>query len=184
MVGSEAFKTTVSLSLQYCKKKKNQTVANSLSTMPLNISFRRALVGDKLRLWHELVSKILSVTLSDANDSFKWTLTKNSDFTMKSMYKDLMQMVTSPYKSIVWKLKVSLKIKVFIWYIQRGVILTKDNLLKRRWKGGSKCCFCSKDETIHLFFSIVMWHSLCGMPFSWPLESNHLLMLLTCLAHG
>ena len=131
-------------------RRKNQTVANSLSTMPLNISFRRALVGDKLRLWHELVSKILSVTLSDANDSFKWTLTKNSDFTMKSMYKDLMQINSLPCKSIVWKLKVPLKIKV-----QRGVILTKDNLLKRRWKGGSKCCFCSKDETIqHLFFRL------------------------------
>ena len=64
------------------------------------------------------------------------------------MYKNLMQMVSLPCKSIVWKLKVPLKIKV-----QRGVILTKDNLLKRRWKGESKCCFCSKDETIqHLFF--------------------------------
>ena len=59
-----------------------------------------------------------------------------------------MQINSLPCKSIVWKLKVPLKIKV-----QRGVILTKDNLLKRRWKGGSKCCFCSEDETIpHLFF--------------------------------
>jgi hypothetical protein len=106
-------------------------------------------------VWHELVSKVLNVVLSGANDSFKWILTKNSEFTVKSMYKDLMQTDSIPYRSIVWKLKVPLKINIFLWYLQKGVILTKDNLLKRRWKGGggSKCCFRSEDETIqHLFF--------------------------------
>ncbi|PWZ34756.1 hypothetical protein Zm00014a_015343, partial [Zea mays] len=29
---------------------------------------------------------------------------------------------------VVWKLKPSLKIKVSLWYLKRGVILTKDNL--------------------------------------------------------
>ena len=27
-----------------------------------------------------------------------------------------------------WKLKIPLKIKKFLWYLKRGVILTKDNL--------------------------------------------------------
>jgi hypothetical protein len=37
--------------------------------------------------------------------------------------------------------------------LQRGVILTKDNLAKRSWQGSKVCCFCHKDETIqHLFF--------------------------------
>ena len=62
-----------------------------------------------------------------------------------------------PCNSSVWKIKVPLKIKIFLWYLQKGVTLTKDNLLKRRWKGGSKCCFCPKDETIqHLFFECHM----------------------------
>jgi hypothetical protein len=53
----------------------------------------------------------------------------------------------------MWKLKVPLKIKIFMWYLQRGVILTKDNLAKRSWQGSKVCCFCHKDETIqHLFF--------------------------------
>jgi hypothetical protein len=39
------------------------------------------------------------------------------------------------------------------------VILTKDNLLKRNWKGNDKCCFCNNKETIqHLFFE---WHVAC-----------------------
>jgi hypothetical protein len=40
-----------------------------------------------------------------------------------------------------------------MWYLQRGVILTKDNLAKRSWQGSKVCYFCHKDETIqHLFF--------------------------------
>jgi hypothetical protein len=49
--------------------------------------------------------------------------------------------------------KVPLKVKIFLWYLRRGVILTKDNLAKRNWKGSKTCCFYHKDETIqHLFF--------------------------------
>ena len=40
-----------------------------------------------------------------------------------------------------------------MWYLKRGVILTKDNLIRRNWNGNKLCCFCSSDETIqHLFF--------------------------------
>jgi len=40
-----------------------------------------------------------------------------------------------------------------MWYLHRGVVLTKDNLAKRNWHGSKKCVFCSHDETIkHLFF--------------------------------
>ena len=53
---------------------------------------------------------------------------------------------------MVWKLKISLKIKIFLWYLQRGVVLTKDNLVRKNWKGSQKCCGCNSDETIqHLF---------------------------------
>ena len=71
------------------------------------------MVGDKLGMWHELVSKVLNIVLSNANDSFKWTLTKNSEFTVKSMYKNLMQTGSLPITNIAWKLKVPLKIKIF-----------------------------------------------------------------------
>ena len=45
-----------------------------------------------------------------------------------------------------------LKIKIFMWYLKRGVILTKGNLARRNWNGNKQCCFCYRDETIqHLF---------------------------------
>jgi len=57
-------------SLYNIVRRKNQLVADVLRTRPLNISFRRALTGDKLRLWLELVSKLLSVTLTEERDFF------------------------------------------------------------------------------------------------------------------
>jgi hypothetical protein len=54
---------------------------------------------------------------------------------------------------IIWKVKLPLKVKVFIWYLIKGVALTKDDLAKRWWKLGLKCCFCNMFEFIqHLFF--------------------------------
>jgi hypothetical protein len=43
--------------------------------------------------------------------------------------------------------------KFFMWYLKRGVVLTKDNLARRNWRGNKLCVFCSQPELIqHLFF--------------------------------
>ena len=53
---------------------------------------------------------------------------------------------------MIWKLKIFLKVKIFFWFLQRCVVLTKDNLAKKNLKGSKKCCGCNLDETIkHLF---------------------------------
>jgi hypothetical protein len=46
-----------------------------------------------------------------------------------------------------------LKIKIFLWYLQRWVTLLKDSLTKRNWHGSQKYCFYDCNETIKpLFF--------------------------------
>jgi len=57
------------------------------------------------------------------------------------MYRDMMLNNFSSDKNISWKLRVPLKIKIFLWYLKKGVILTKDNLAKRKWKGDKKMLF-------------------------------------------
>ena len=43
---------------------------------------------------------------------------------------------------------------MFFWLIVRKSILTKDNLIKRGWRGKQGCVYCGQDETIdHLFFT-------------------------------
>ena len=73
------------------------------------------------------------------------------------MYSALFDVQVLPINKLVWKFKIPLKVKNFIWLLHRGVILTKDNLAKRNWKGSKQCCFCMNDEIIvHLFFGCHM----------------------------
>jgi hypothetical protein len=65
----------------------------------------------------------------------------------------------------IWQTKLSMKIKVFMWYSKRGVISTKNNLVRRNWSGDKTCCVCHFSETIqHLFFDCFyakfLWHSI------------------------
>jgi hypothetical protein len=40
-----------------------------------------------------------------------------------------------------------------MWLVSHNVILTKDNLVKRKWKGSTTCAFCNENESSqHLFF--------------------------------
>lgn len=58
-------------------------------------------------------------------------------------------------------MKIPLKNKIFAWYLRRGVILTKDNLIKRNWHGSPQCVSCHHDETIkHLFFQCKLARSI------------------------
>lgn len=76
---------------------------------------------------------------------------------MKSFYLALKNCQVKFPKQTLWKLKLPMKIKVFLWLLLHRSILTKYNLPKRDWHGEKKCKFCAMDESIdHLFFSCPM----------------------------
>jgi hypothetical protein len=134
-------------------RKKHISVASVFSTVPLNVSFRRGLVGNNLNEWHNLVARVANTRLSNMEDKFIWGLHQNGLFSVKSMYLASISDNRVSLDLTIRKLKVSLKIKIFLWYLKRGVVLTKDNLGRRNWRGGKQCVFCAQDETIqHLFF--------------------------------
>lgn len=55
-------------------------------------------------------------------------------------------------QKFLWKIKILLKIRIFLWLIAHKSILTKDVLTHRGWKGDTKCQFCGMEESIdHLF---------------------------------
>jgi hypothetical protein len=133
--------------------KKNVSVATIFSTIPLNVSFRRGLVGNNLRLWHDLVALVARTRLHGASDSFIWGLHQNRILSIKSMYNVLIADTRVVYSRALWSLKLQLRIKNFMWYFQRGVVLTKDNLARRNWNGQKLCSFCSQKKMIqHIFF--------------------------------
>ena len=55
----------------------------------------------------------------------------------------------APFRhKLIWKLKIPLKDKDLFLFLQRGVILTKNNLARKNWNRSLKCCFCNCDESI------------------------------------
>jgi hypothetical protein len=117
-----------------------------------NMKFRHAMVGVRMELWIKLKDLCGQITFSETQDRLSWLLTESGQFSTKSFYLALQNFNAVPYK-FLWKVKIPLRIKTFIWLVLRKSILTKDNLIHRGGKCDAKCVFCGKDESIdHLLF--------------------------------
>ena len=118
-------------SLNNIAQQRDSYVATVLQSNPLNIQFRRTLAGNRWEVWLHLVRRLMDVHLSQQPDQLVWKLTKNGEFSIKSMYLDVINSSAIPRSKPVRKVKVPLKIKVFMWFVHKQVTLTKDNLAKR-----------------------------------------------------
>jgi hypothetical protein len=111
-------------------QRKNVLVADVLLHNPLNIAFRRNLHGHTWDRWIHLCTRLMAIRLNDDIDVFVWKLNSNGVFSVKSMYLDMMNGHTRFLRKYLWKIKIPLKIKIKIWFLNNKVILTKDNLIK------------------------------------------------------
>jgi hypothetical protein len=117
------------------------------------IRFRRVLWGKTAQLWQDLKNLCSVAKLSDGRDRCTWLLEKSGNFSMKSMYIALKTKNSVCEFKYCWKVRIPLRVKVFIWLVFKKSILTRDNLLKRGWEVNDKCCFCCEKETLdHMLF--------------------------------
>lgn len=137
------------------------------------IRFRIITWGETLQMWHDLQHMCEGVVLNDEEDRLVWILSANGKFSVLSFYCALkMQNYCYPY-NFLRKVKLPLKIRVFLWLVLRNSILTKDNPLRRGWHGSKLCQFCGREETVeHLFLSCPLakytWTVLaCTFNFQW-----------------
>jgi hypothetical protein len=132
---------------------KNITVAHALGGV--QITFRRWLYDELSLAWMTIWRDASSFQLSSVDDSVVWLLGKKGNFTVKSVYNALTSSSNDVYYKKIWKGKIPEKIKIFLWLMSNGAILTRDNLVKRKWQGDPSYVFCDKEETIsHLFFPV------------------------------
>jgi len=118
-----------------------------------DISFRRDLLGPRLAAWNELLTRLEDIQLSGEPEVFRWNLHQNGKFSVKSIYDAMVHCDVPVDNRKLWKLKIPLRVKIFLWFLNRGVILTRYNLARRNWHGSKTCVFCQHDESIkHLFF--------------------------------
>jgi hypothetical protein len=116
--------------------------------------FNRQLLG-YLRLEKQTLDSVIreiQVT-SSQTDYYIWRWQDSAKFKVHLLYEWLdFGGVPNTDFDIVWKSKLPMKIKVFMWLVRRKRIMTKDLLLKRGWVGDSSCVFCGEHETIHHLF--------------------------------
>jgi hypothetical protein len=100
-------------------RNKNSTVATTLASAPLNIGFRRSLTGGRWNRWIHLVQRLMDFQLNANNNVFKWNLVESGRFSVRSMYVDMLNDNTAFLKKYIWKMKVPLNIKIFMWFVYR-----------------------------------------------------------------
>ena len=101
--------------------------------------------------------------LTEGADKVVWKLEKSGKFTTRSVYKfitfggviDLRMME-------IWRAKISLKLKIFLWMAWHDRIQTAQQLKRRNWDGSKRCKYCGLEESVdHLLFqcpaAMVTW---------------------------
>jgi hypothetical protein len=88
------------------------------------------------------------------NDEPCWEWSPKKTFTVKSVYDHLTKGDSGPSYKRIWKAKLPEKIKIFMWLLEQKAILTKENMLKRKWQGDPSCYMCGDlEDCDHLMFS-------------------------------
>jgi len=107
-----------------------------------------------------------------ARDTPKWVKGEKGLFSVKTTYNSLCPQGLGTNMNHIWKAKIPLKIKIFMWLVCNNAILTKDNLIKRKWVGDERCSFCCEPESIsHLLFGCSMAKYVWSM-VAWVLGAN------------
>jgi hypothetical protein len=81
----------------------------------------------------DVVEKAFKFQFHDIDDTVKWKW--GGRYTTRSMYDHLTRDDEGCPFSHIWKAKIPYKIKIFTWLLENNVVLTKDNMAKRKWDG-------------------------------------------------
>jgi hypothetical protein len=134
----------------------NKSVAE-MAQRGWRMNFRRRLNENQQNQLRQMRDMLSACALSTEKDMVKWIWEKSGTFSVKSMYNHLFSLEGNNPTKKLWKAKVPMKIKIFMWLIDANAILTKDNLSRKNWEGDKRCFFCNIFESIeHLFFDCYM----------------------------
>lgn len=119
------------------------------------VNFRRSHSSREYTNWEELLGLLQNIDLDqEVRDDFTWALDSSKAFTTKSLYRFITHRgVCISASQDVWKTKLPLKIKIFLWQLQHNKLQMAASLKKRGSKGDVHCCLCGEVETTnHIFF--------------------------------
>ena len=116
------------------------------------LDFDRWLPPSFFEEWMGIVNEAFSFNFIQQADKISWKWGSKKIFTTKSTYDHLSNQARVNFDHI-WKAKIPYKVKIFTWLLEKNAILTKDNLVRRKWLGSPSCAFCEQPKSVdHLFF--------------------------------
>ena len=128
------------------------------------IQFRRWLPPLLFEQWINLLNKVYHHPFMNSKDIPIWKWNKSKMFSTKSVYEHLTKESSRNQFKHIRKARIPYKIKNFLWLVENNAILTKDNLLRRRWVDDPTCYLCLENETIqHLFFQCPVARIIWGI---------------------
>jgi hypothetical protein len=109
---------------------------------------------EEMTEWNELQDVLGCCALTEGEDEILWGLSSSKRFTTSSLYIFLTTGgVDCKMAHQMWKCKIPLKIRVFMWQAFQNRVQTAQQLMAMNWKGGENCILCGRPENIdHLVF--------------------------------
>jgi S-adenosylmethionine:diacylglycerol 3-amino-3-carboxypropyl transferase len=89
----------------------------------------------EIKEWEELEECLSRVYLTDEDDTVRWALTKNGQFSVASLYKHcVFSGVIDMRIEELWHSKIPLKVNFFVWLVYQNRVQTANNLIRKKWK--------------------------------------------------
>jgi hypothetical protein len=98
-----------------------------------DMGFRRWLPNFLYNQWLELRAEVMALHLTEGVDKARWGWGLKGNFTVKAGYDMMTRDDIGDSYTRIWKTKIPYKIKIFLWLVEKRAILTKDNLIRRKW---------------------------------------------------
>jgi hypothetical protein len=104
----------------------------------INLTFRQNFDTTEIAEWEDLEAELEGVQLADEEDSVRWMLIPHEQFTTSMLYEFYSFPGARNLKmEEMWHSNLPLKVKNFIWMVDRNRIQTMDNLGRKTGKGAS-----------------------------------------------
>jgi hypothetical protein len=118
-----------------------------------------------VQAWERLVQDLQQVHLSADSNQVLWALEPHGKFTVSSLYRKINQGPSLQHEKLLWKSKLPLKIKIFLWQMAMGKMPANEQIHRRHGRSNGQCALCRQVESInHIFFSCafarLMWSGI------------------------
>lgn len=124
------------------------TVAEVWNQGNWSLKYRRFLSNRQRGLEQEMINFLKDkLMVNGGADVPKWRFNALGIYTVKSLYKFLNHGGILPTViPDLWKIKIPLKIRVFLWLVCNNKVLTRVNLVRRGWSGSTDYVFFRKEK--------------------------------------